>query len=56
MLSDTEIKVVTYFTERAVACLEEIRDTARGKDSNVESKAARVIAEIRALERDAKLR
>ena len=56
MLSDTEIKVVTYLAERAIACLEEIRDTARGKDSNIESKAARVIAEIRAIERDAKLR
>lgn len=56
MLSDTEIKAVAYFAEKAIACLEEIRDTARGKDSNVEFKAARVIAEIRAIERDAKLR
>ena len=56
MLSDMDVKAVTYFAEKAIACLEEIRDTARGKDSNVETKAARAIAEIRALERDAKLK
>ncbi len=56
MLSETDVKVVLYFTEKAIKSLEEIRDTARGKDSIVEFKAARVIAEIRGLERDAKIK
>lgn len=55
MLSETDVKVVQYLAEKAIAYLDKIREAARSKDSNVESKAARVIAEIRALERDAKL-
>ena len=56
MLSDADIKVVSYFAERAIACLEEIRDTACGKDSNIESQAARRIEDLRTMVRDAKLR
>ena len=55
MLSETDVKVVSYFAEKAIACLNEIRETARGKDSNIESQAARRIEDLRTMVREAKL-